>query len=120
MSDNNLVCAATLNRLVDVLADIECVRLRDVPPFTTLLVETVNSQYRVVITRGRNVCVQGGAFFREPTSAYLDGASIGGSSLRVGYICVGLLVEIRAGGRRIVTSPVRSITVVPPAHGRVH
>jgi hypothetical protein len=120
MSDNNLVCAATLSGLVDVLADIECVRLRDVPPSTTLLVRTVNSQYRVVITQEGNVSVQGGAFFPEPTAASLDGASIGGSSLRVGYICVGLLVEIRAGGRRIVTSPVRSIAVVPPPRGRVH
>jgi hypothetical protein len=112
MSDTKLVRAATLDRIGDVVEDIECVCVRHLPPFTTLLVRTVNSLYRVVVTQGPDVYVQGGAFFPEATSAYLDGASIGGSCLRIGCICVGLLVEIRSGGRRIITSPVRAITVV--------
>ena len=120
MGDNHPVRAATLDRLLDVIADVECVRLSDLPPFTTLLVRTVNSRYRVVITQEGNASVQGGAFFPEPTPVHLDGASIGGRSLRVGYICVGLLVEIRADGRRILTSPVQAITAVSTARSLVH
>ena len=91
------------------MKNVEGVHLRDLPPFTTLLVRTVNSQYRVVLTQGREVYVQGGAFFPDATPAYLDGASIGGSSIRVGWIGVGLLMEFRLGRRRIITSPVRAI-----------
>jgi hypothetical protein len=110
MSDTKLVRAVTLDRFGDVVENIEGVHLRHLPPFTTLLVRTMNSLYRVVITQGPEVYVQGGAFFPDPTSAYLDGASIGGNCLRVGWIGVGLLVEFRSGGRRIITSPVRAIT----------
>ena len=87
------------------------VDLRDLPPFTTLLVRTMNSDYRVVVAQWPEVYIQGGSFFPDPTAACLDGASIGGSCLRVGWIGIGLLVEIRSGGRRIITSPVRAITV---------
>jgi hypothetical protein len=39
----------------------------------------------------------------------LEGASLGGSFLKVGWIGVGLRMEIRDESRRIVTSPVRHI-----------
>lgn len=110
MTDTRWVRAATLDRIGDLLDDTAGVHLRDLPPFTTLLVWTVNSVYRVAITQWPEVYIQGGAFFPDPTSAYLDGASIGGSCLRVGWIGVGLLMEIRSGGRHIITSPVRAIT----------
>ena len=108
MSGTNLVRAATLDSFRDI-ENIEGVHLGHLPPFTTLLVRTVNSLYRVVITNGPEVYVQGGAFFPDPTLAYLDGAGIGGSCLRAGWIGVGLWVEIRSGGRRIITSRVRTI-----------
>jgi hypothetical protein len=109
MSDAKLV--ATLDCFTDVVENVEGVHLRHLPPFTTLLVRTMNSVYRVVLTQGPEVYVQGGAFFPEPTSAYLDGASIGGNFLRVGWIGVGLLLEIRSGSRRIITSAVRAISI---------
>jgi hypothetical protein len=110
MADTRWARAATLDRIGDLVDDAAGVYLRDLPPFTTLLVWTMNSVYRVVITQWPEVYIQGGAFFPDPTSAYLDGASIGGSCLRVGWIGVGLIVEIRSGGRHITTSPVRAIT----------
>jgi hypothetical protein len=112
MSDKKLVRAITLSGFRDVVENVECVHLRHLQPFTTLLVRTLNSLYRVVITDGPSVSVQGGAFFPEATSAYLGGASTGGAAIRVGCICVGLRVEIHAGDQVIVTSPVRAITHV--------
>jgi hypothetical protein len=103
-----------------VIEPIEGVYLRHLPPFTTLLVCTVNSLYRVVITDGPEVYVQGGFFFPDATSAYLDGASIGGNCLKVGWIGIGLLMEIRSGGRRVITSPVRAITTEHPSSSAVH
>lgn len=120
MSDTKLLRAATLDRLGDVVEDIEGVHLCHLPPFTTLLVKTMNSLYRIVITHWPEVCVQGGTFFPDLTSACLDGASIGGSCLRVGWIGVGLLVEIRSGSLRIITSPVRAITIELASSSVVH
>jgi len=112
LSNTGSIRAATLDRsLDDVVDDIEGVYLRHLPPFTALLVRTMNSVYRVVITRGPEVYVQGGAYFPNPTSAYLDGAVITGQCLKVGWIGVGLMVQIRSGGRSIITSRVCAISV---------
>jgi hypothetical protein len=112
MSHADPVSAVAFDRLSEVITDIEGVYVRRLTPFTTLLIQTTNSLYRVVIAEGPAVYVQGGAFFPETTRAYLDGASIGGSSIRMGWIGVGFLVEFRRGGRRVVTSPVRAITTL--------
>lgn len=104
----------------DDLMGEEGVHVHRLPPLTTLLVRTTNSVYRIVVMEGCNIYVQGGAFFPDPTSAQLDGASLGASSLRVGWIGVGLLMEIRAMGRRIVTSPVRTIAAERPGRAVVH
>jgi hypothetical protein len=88
------------------------VDLRDLPPFTTLLVQTVNSLYRVVIRDGLHVSVQGGDYFPHPTSVYLDGA-VGASCVRAGWIAVGLKVRIRIGNHYILTTAVRAITTDP-------
>jgi hypothetical protein len=119
MSSKTLVRQATLDRFGDAAENIKSLDLRNLPPFTTLLVRTMNSWYRVVIMHWPEVYVQGGAFFSDPTSAYLDGANIGGS-LRVGWIGVDLSVEFRSEGRRVITSPVRAITTEQPPGSVVH
>jgi hypothetical protein len=85
------------------------VLLRDLEPLTSLIVHTRNSRYHLVISRGADVVIQGGSFFPEPTAARLDGSSLGSSFLKIGWIGVGLRMEICARGQRIVTTAVRSI-----------
>jgi hypothetical protein len=85
------------------------VLLRDLEPLTSLIVHTRNSRYHLVVSRGADVLIQGGSFFPEPTAARLDGSSLGSSFLKIGWIGVGLRMEICAGGQRIVTTAVRSI-----------
>ena len=120
MAYNKSRRAATLEEIGDLVNDIAGVHLRDLPPFTGLLVWTMNSLYRVVITHWPEVYVQGGAFFPDPTLAYLDGARIGRSCLRVGWIGVGLSVEIRSGRRHIITSPVLAIATEQASSLNVH
>jgi hypothetical protein len=117
MSNTRLVPALALDWFGDGVDDVDVRRL---PPFTTLLVRTVNSLYRLVVTPGAEVYVQGGAYFPDPTSAHIDGASIGGSSVRIGRICVGLLVQIRSKDLCILTSPVCGITTWHPSSSVVH
>ena len=108
------------NSGVDLMENVEGVQLDHLPPLTMLLVWTKNSLYRIVVTEGSNVYVQGGTFFPDATSAHLDGASMGGVFLQVGWIGVGGLMEIRAGGTRFVTSPVRAIAAERPGIAVVH
>ena len=109
---------ATLDGFAAAFAAADGISLRDLDPLTTLLVRTRNSRYRIVISQNTAVLIQGGRFFPELTDACLEGSSFGGSFLKIGWIGVGLRMEIWAGGQRIVTSPVRAIDGEP--HARVH
>lgn len=110
--------AATLDGFLSASSAVDGVVLRDLEPLTTLLVRTCHSRYRIVISQNTAVFVQGGRFFPEMTGARLEGSSFGGSFLKMGWIGVGLRMEIWSGGQRIVTSPVRAIDREPyaPAH----
>lgn len=110
--------AATLEGFVLASSASDGVDLRDLDPLTTLHVRTCNSQYRIVVSRHTAVFVEGGRFFPEATDARLEGSTFGGSFLKMGWIVVGLCMEICARGQRIVTSPVRSIT--QEAEARTH
>ena len=120
MSDTRFVRAITLESFGSVVDDIEGVQLRHLPPLTTLLVRTTNSLYRVVITEAPQVYVQGGAHFPDPTSAWLDATSIGGTGLTADWIGLGLLVQIRAQDRCIMTSPVLGIAAERLSGSVVH
>ena len=106
--------------LEDDIGSIEGVHLSQLVPSTTLLVQTMNSLYRVVIVDATEVNVQGGAFFRDPEPASLDGYSTDRPSLKSGWIAVGGVMEFRSRGRRIVTSPVQGIVIEPPSCSSVH
>jgi hypothetical protein len=79
-------------------------------------VRTKNSLYRFVVLDPvrRSVLVSGGAF-AERTEVRLEGATAGGSQLRLGRIAVGFRLELSNGRRRITTSPVRSVTMLSVA-----
>ena len=105
---------ATLDGFVDSARTADGVSVRDLQPLTTLLVRTRNSRYRITISANAAIFVQGGQYFPETTTARLDGSSAGGSFLKVGWIGVGLRMEISAAGQRIVTSPVLAISREDP------
>jgi hypothetical protein len=85
------------------------IALRLLEPLTELDVQTRNTRYHIVVSRDTDIVIQGGAFFPTPTRAHVEGSSLGGNLLKVGWIGVGLRMEIVADGRRIVTTAVRSI-----------
>jgi hypothetical protein len=90
----------------------EGVDLQSLPPRTELVVDTRNSQYRLtVLDESLNALVQGGRYFARQTVARVEGSTIGGSLLRIGWIGLGLCLEISVSGQRICTSRVRSIRI---------
>jgi len=113
--------APTLTGFTAAVAAASGVHLRDLEPMTTLVVHTCNSEYRIIVSSGDSVLVEGGQFFPSLTEARFSGASVGGSFLKVGWIGIGLRMEILVDGRRIVTSPVRDISASSTGRSqRVH
>ena len=80
-----------------------------------LVVRTWNSLYEITIIDGRSgeILVRGGQFFPELTAARLAGATLGGSFCKMRGIYAGFRMEINASGQRTVTTPVKSIGIVP-------
>jgi hypothetical protein len=121
-SDPGVITYGDQPRLASFFADVSPsgvgivgVDLRSVPTGTNVLVDTRNSRYRLVLREGGgcNVVVQGGRYFHQETEARVDGSTLGGSLLKIGWIGVGLFLEFSLRGKRIVTSRVRSISVEP-------
>ena len=100
-------------------ADGLCVS--DVEPLTTVVVRTDNSAYRITILQphAREVIVEGGACFAERTRGWLSGSRSGGSCLKLGWIVIGLQVELYTTDRKVVTSTVRSMAVEASATGQL-
>jgi hypothetical protein len=96
----------------------EGVALQSFEAGTVLNVITRHSRYRVVVVDPvqQRVLVTGGRLFPESTEVRFEGATAGGSLVKVGWIGVGLRFEMSLGRQRITTSCVQSITIesVPP------
>ena len=87
--------------------------LRSLSAGTAVVVDTRHSRYRFVMLdeSGRNALVEGGPYFPRATTARVEGSTLGGSLLKVGWIGLGWFVELSFGGKRIITSRVRSVSM---------
>lgn len=91
---------------------MEGIAIGSLEPGTTLVVHTHNSQYRLIVLFDPClVVVKGGTIFTEATVVRLAGAIVGGSALKIGWVLVGLGIEFQHGRRRIISSPVRSVSI---------
>jgi hypothetical protein len=103
----------TLDGVNEIDSSLEGVILGTLEAYDTIRVQTLNSVYEVFLldpASGRAL-VRGGKYFHEPTEAEVSGSTFGGCMLKVGWLGVGLRMEIRAKEKRIVTSPVQSLHV---------
>ena len=109
----------TLDGFIAAVSQADGIDLVDVDAFTTLVVRTDNSVYRITILKPHagEVLVQGGKFFPERTRACLSGSTFGGSCLKMGWVGLGLHLEFHAGGQWIITSHVRAIAFEPSPTG---
>ncbi len=90
------------------------IQVNELNELETLSIETMNHTYEVTVINPptAEVLIRGGEFFPHRRLAHISGASLGGSFLKVHGIYVGFNLELMAAGRRIITSPVRAITVL--------
>ena len=91
---------------------------------TTLIVQTQNSRYRLVVLDGPSHCVlvEGGSKFPQAVPAVLQGARANGSLVKTGWIGVGLRMQLFADPQWVITSRVRSVAVdtFPPRLPGLH
>ena len=91
------------------------VMLASLKPFDTILLQTHNSDYRILLldpTTGRAL-VQGGNYLVEPTEALVRGSAVIGDAFKGGEICVGSRLEMWVDERVFLTSTIRSVHVKP-------
>jgi hypothetical protein len=99
--DSWLTCAWTDGVQIDSLDDLAVLRAL-----------TQNSTYVLAIMPGSGgeVLVRGGRYFPDWTPAQFLGCSLGGGLLKRHAVHIGLRMEFYRAGRRVVTSPVHTIS----------
>ena len=92
---------------------MEGVAVQSLEAGTVLNVITRHSVYRVVVLDPARLrmLVTGGRLLTDSTEVRCEGATAGGSLLKVGWIGVGLRLEMSIGRQRITTSRVQSVTI---------
>jgi hypothetical protein len=82
-------------------------------PFDTILVRTLNSDYRILLLdpkTGRSL-VEGGQYLSEPREGFLTGSKVHGSLFKLGSIVVGYHLEMWVDGKCLSTSRIKSVSV---------
>jgi len=74
---------------------------------------TRNSVYEIFLLEPKSgrALVRGGKRFAEPVEATVSGSTFGGCMLKIGWLGVGLRMEIYENGHRTVTTPIQSLRV---------
>jgi hypothetical protein len=89
-------------------------------PYDQLIVRTLNSTYEIIVIEPHtaSVLVRGGSFFPEFRPARVAGSSLGGGLLKLHGVYAGFQMELVAG-ERILTTCVRTVSVLTPGIGTV-
>ena len=87
--------------------------LESLNPFDTILLQTHNSDYRILLLDPKTgrALVEGGSHLLEPTEALIKGSALPGSAVNVGAICVGARLEMWVNEKVFLTSPIKSVEV---------
>ena len=102
-----------LHGVAEISPLLEGVTLMTLNACDVIHVRTRNSDYEIFLLdpKSGRALAQGGEYFPEPMEATVSGSTFGGCMLKVGWLGVGLRMEIYANGRRTVTTPVQSLCV---------
>src|SRR5262245_66663354 len=98
-----------LDRVIELSPLLEGVALMTLEACDTIHVRTRNSDYEIFLLdpKSGRAIVRGGEYFAEPVEATVSGSTFGCCMLKVGWLGVGLRMEIYVNGQRTVTSPVQ-------------
>jgi hypothetical protein len=98
------------------------VLLPDLAPFDQLIVRTRNSTYEIVVLEPHtaSVMIRGGAFFPNFTPARVAGSSLGGGFLKLRGVYAGFQMEVVTEDQPIITTRVRTVSVLPTRNRAVN
>jgi hypothetical protein len=107
----NVRTCYSLDDLIAINPSLTGVALETLEPFDTIWVKTLNSDYRILLLDPKTgrALVEGGSQFVEPVDAIVSGSTFGGAALRLGWIGIGLRIEMWVNDKLVSTSPVQSI-----------
>jgi len=113
---------ATLQQFADAAVQADGVTVGTLGPIAEFEVHTRNTTYRITTVGAADgrILIQGGRFFPVPCEVRLNGGTLGGSVLKVGWIGRGFCMELLHDGRRITTTRVREIRSIDPATAPRH
>lgn len=102
-----------LDGVAEISPSLEGLTLMTLKACDTIHVRTRNSVYELFMLdpESGRALARGGEYFAEPAEVTVSGSTFGGCMLKVGWLGVGLRMEIYANGQRTVTSPVQSLSV---------
>ena len=91
------------------------VLLPHLAPHDRLIVRTRNSTYEIVVLvpYTASIMVRGGAFFPDFTPARVAGSSLGGGFLKLHGVYAGFQMELVTDDLPIITTRVRTVSVLP-------
>jgi hypothetical protein len=110
---HNIPRFCSLDGFTELSSSLDGIALRTLAQFDIVCAATQNNEYYIFLLDPENgkAYVQGGRYFEQPIEATISGSTFGGCMLKMGWLGIGLRIEICAGGQRIVTSPVKSLRV---------
>jgi hypothetical protein len=105
---------AAMNREDDrsVSGDVEGIYLSELAAGDVLVIETLNSTYSLVyLGAAAALLAKHSPRFAEPMSVNVLGSTWGGSALKMGFLGVGLCMEVERleDDKVLVTSPIQSL-----------
>ena len=103
----------TLDGASELSPKLEGILLQTLEAGDVIHARTRSSDYEIFLLEPEygGAIVKGGRLLAEPVEAIVNGSTFGGSMLKLGWVGVGLSMEIFANGQRLVTTPVESLTV---------
>ena len=103
----------SLDGFAEMSSSAEGIALRKLSAFDTIYVHTANGDYSIFLLEPEDgrALVQDGRLFVEPVEVNVSGSTFGGSMLKMGWIGIGLYLEMYAYGNRITTPVVLSFSV---------
>ena len=103
----------TLDGATKISKELEGVTLGTLEAYDTIHAQTRNSEYKIFLLdpKSGRALVEGGKYLKEPVEATVSGSTFGGCMLKMGWLGVGLRIEMNVNGQRLETSPVQGLRV---------
>ena len=113
---------STLQQFAVAAASSDGVLLGGLDAIDQIEVRTRNTVYHITVLAGPDarVLIQGGRYFPVQSEVRVNGSTLGGSLLKVGWIGCGFCMELVHEGQRITTTRVREIRRVDTPAPALH